>query len=240
MNPLDELEAARGGTFRYRVGGVVYTAPDPVRLSLPVLFQMLQVPVPVPDDLAMPLWQREALTQRWRAHYDLPEVGQAQRLMYVVNRYRDDLDYDLRTHAGVDLGEWWRARRWRTLLATIDRLPQFSYYAEAVSLDPEHARMIAESLAARRDQNPDEESETGPPLRTWTPEVRLLTDIFDAVRSLQHTTVAINAPRGKAGDGPKPSPRPKSLLAGETKRAEFARRRAAHQSLADRVLGRKG
>jgi hypothetical protein len=69
--------------------------------------------------------------------------------------------------------------------------------------------------------------------------VRILTDIFDAIRSLQHTTVAVQVPKGKAGDPPPPSPRPKSLLAGETKRAEFARRKAAHDALAARVLPHK-
>lgn len=235
MQPLDQLEASRGGQFRYRHDGIVHTAPNPADLLIGEVLLILQSCLPAPN---MPLYKRLALTERWRAHYDLPEATSAQRLVYVINRYRDDLEYDLRVHARVELAELWHARRWRTLLATIDRLPQHSLYSEAVSQDPEHAKMLAKAMAERSGE--EGSSDNSPPLRTWTPEVRLLTDIFDAIRNLQHTVVAVQVPKGKAGNPPEASPRPKSILAEETRRAEYDRRLGVHKSLVKRLLPHKG
>jgi hypothetical protein len=233
---LDALDAARGGPFSYRSGGHVYTTVDPADLSFDAVLMILSIGtlLAVPN---MPLWKRYALTQRWAAHYDIPTIDQANRLAYVVNRYRADLEYDLRVHANVDLGEAWRSRRWRTLLATIDRLPSHSYYSEAVSQDPEHARMLAEAMAAAPES--DEPASAAPPLRTWTPEVRLLTDILDAVRRVEWATIAVGSPSGKAPKPPQPAPRPKSLLSSATKRAEHDKRLAAHKTLVQRLLPHK-
>jgi hypothetical protein len=235
LQPLDQLEAARGGPFHYCHNGIVHTAPDPREMLVGHVLMVLQSCLP--DTPPMPLYKLSALSERWAAHYDLPDGAQAQRLAYVVNRYRDDLEYDLRVHAHMDLGEQWRARRWRTLLATIDRLPQHTLYSEAVSQDPEHAKLLAKALAERDGE--DGPSDKNPPLRTWTPEVRLLTDIFDAIRQLQHTIVAVQVPKGKAGNPPEPSPRPKTILAEETRKAEYQRRLGVHKSLVARLLPHK-
>lgn len=234
---LDALDAARGGPFSYRSGGQIYDAPDPADLSFEAVLTILAIGtlLAVPN---MALWKRYALMERWVAHYDLPTLDQANRLAYVVNRYRDDLEYDLRVHAQVDLGQAWRSRRWRTLLATIDRLPSHSYYTEAVSQDPEHARMLAEAMAALPEDDAPA-SASAPPLRTWTPEVRVLTDILDAVKRVEWATIAVGSPSGKAPKPPEPAERPKSLIASATKMAEYNRRKATHDALTKRLLPHK-
>lgn len=230
---LDDLDAARGGPFTYRYGGQVHETPDPAALSFEAVLVILQTGL-LPDVPDMPLYKRSALTRRWRAHYDLPEYVNANRLAFLLDRYRDDLDYDLRAYANVELGPAWRSRRWRTLLSVIDRLPPHSYFAEAVSKDPEHAKMLAEAAAA----GTPSDSPKGPPLRTWTPEVALLTRIFDAVRHLEWTTAAVHAGK-KAGDPPKASPTPYTLVDREAKRAEYHRKMEAHKALTKRLLPHK-
>jgi hypothetical protein len=232
---LEHLDRARGGPFRYRVDGEVFTAPDPADLPYETILGCLHLHT-LPGLAPMSLWQRHTLISRWKAHYDLPDAQQAQRLAFVVNRYRDDLEYDLRVHARLDLGETWRARRWRSLLAAIDRLPGHSYYSEALTKDPEHAKMLAEQMAAS--SSGDAPSDRSPLMRTWTPEVAILTDVLDAVRRLEWATFAVLA-GPKAGKPPKPSPRPNSELSKAAKQAEFERRDAAHQKLADRILMRR-
>jgi hypothetical protein len=234
---LDDLDVARGGPFRYRWQGEIIEGPDPAIMSFELVMTCLALEF-FPGIPNMPLFKREALARRWAAHYDLGTISGAQRLAYLVQRYRDDLAYDLLVHAGVDLGEAWRSRRWRTLLATIDRLPSHTYFAEAVSKDEEHAKMLAEHLAAAGEADQGS-GPTAPPLRTWTPELRMLTNIFDAIRRVEWTTIAAQTGPKKAGPPPEASPTPHSLLDRESKRAERRRRLAAHQSLVARVLPHK-
>lgn len=236
MSNLDLTEAAHGGPFRFRVGGETYLLPDPADLPYQAVLAMLQLEhVPHPPKMAE--WQRARLFGAWAAHYDLPEFGSAQRLAYLIDHYRSALVYDLQAFSGVDLGALWRERRWRTLLDLIDHLPGHSWYSSAVSSDPEHAAMIAESLAARQDEG--ERVDTGPALHTWTPEVAIMTQVLDAVRSVQHAIVAVNSEKGKVPEPPKPAPRPHTPLEAAIKRADFERRKTRHDALAKRLLPHK-
>jgi hypothetical protein len=233
---LDALDAARGGPFWYRWQGEVILAPDPATMSFELVMSCIAWDT-FPGIPNMPLFKHIALARRWMAHYDLPPLSAAQRLAYVVQRYTDDVAYDLRVHAHVDLGEAWRSRRWRTLLATIDRLPSNTYFAEAVSKDEEHARMIAEHMAAAGETQ-GSSGPAAPPLRIWSPELRMLTQIFDAVRRVEWATIAAQAGK-KAGPPPEASPTPTSLVARESKRAELHRRLEAHKALTARLLPHK-
>lgn len=233
---LDDLDAGRGGPFRYRWQGQLLEGPDPAAMSYELVLTCLVLEF-FPGIPNMPLFKRDALFGAWAAHYDLGAANGAQRLAYVVQRYRDDLTYDLLTHAQVDLGDAWRSRRWRTLLSIIDRLPSHTYFAEAVSKDEEHARLLAEHMAAAG-ENESGSGPVAPPLRTWTPETRLLTQIFDAVRRVEWATIAAQAGK-KAGPPPDPSPTPTSLIARESKRAELRRKMEKHKALTARMLPHK-
>jgi hypothetical protein len=231
---LDIAEAAKGGPFVYALDGESRTLPDPAALPFQQVLVALQVET-FPDLPRMPAWLAESLFERWSAHYDLPTFQEAQRLTYLVDRYRSALTYDLRQHLGVDLGELWRARRWRTLLDYIDHLPGHTWYAASVASDPEHAKMLAESIANRPAGDGDE-ADPGPPLQTWTPEVAATYMVTDAIRSLEHTVVMAN---GGKGEPPAPLSRPNTILDRAIRAAKFAVRQAKHEALAARLLPHK-
>jgi hypothetical protein len=119
------------------------------------------------------------------------------------------------------LGTEWRARRWRKLLNLIDGLPRDSAYVEALTSDEQWAAAVLD--------NPPPD---GPPTRRmadWTPELEMLTNLYDRVGELIQVTVAT------AGGKPRkvqPAPRPTTAL----ERARRHRREAKHRSLVSRVL----
>lgn len=234
MGDIDRIEAARGGPLRFLLDGERYRIADPKGVDYQRILAVLHDPRHL-TDLRMPEWKRTALAQAWAAHYDLPEFNHAKRLCYLVDRYADPLISDLRRHAGVDMLELWRDRRWRTLLAIIDRLPPQSAYAVAVGEDPEHSEMLANALAERA-ENEDGESK-GPSVATWTPEVDVLTALRDDVRVLTYTVRASNG--DKKAQPPKPLPRPVTPLERAQKKADFGRRKAKHDSLVARMLPHK-
>jgi hypothetical protein len=235
MGDIDRIEAARGGPLRFLLDGERYRIADPKGVGYQLILAVLHDPRYL-TDLRMPEWKRTALAQAWAAHYDLPEFNHAKRLCYLVDRYADPLISDLRRHAGIDMLELWRDRRWRTLLAIIDRLPPQSAYAVSVSEDPEHSEMLANALAERA-ENEDGETK-GPSAATWTPEVDVLTALRDDVRILTYTVRASNG--DKKAQPPKPLPRPFTPLERAQKKAEFSRRKSKHDSLVARMLPHKG
>lgn len=236
MKNVDLLEHG-GGHFCIRHGGQIIHLPDPTTRNYQWVLGALQLEfVPgTPGDI--PDWKRALVFDRWRAAWDLPDFANAHRLTYLVDHYRAAISHDLTIHAGLDLGELWRARRWTKLLDIIDRLPAHSWYAAAVATDEDHAKMLAESLASRRDSG-EEPEKKGPPLVTWTPEVAALHGVWDAVRRVEHAVFAAEHGK-KAGDPPKPLPRPVTALEKAMAAAERQRRQAAHEALVARVLPRK-
>jgi len=237
MKNIDFLEHG-GGHFAVRHHGEIKHLPDPRAMHYQRVLAALYVghAPGTPGDLKE--WQRGLVFERWCAAWDLPAFRDAQRLAYLVDHYRAPIAHDLQVYAHSDLGELWRARRWTLLLDILDRLPAHSWYAASVSMDPDHAKMMAESIAAREADGEDT-SPRGPSLTTWTPEVAALTNVLDAVRGVQHAIVAVNSEKGKTPEPPKPSPRPVTPLERALKLAEFERKKAKHQSLVARVLPHK-
>ena len=238
MKSIDSLEHG-GGHFHIRHHGELIAMPDPRAKHFQwVLLALYLGHVPgTPGDLNE--WQRNLVFERWCAAWDLPEFTSARRLAYLVDNYRSAIAYDLQVHAHADLGDLWRARRWTLLLDLLDHLPAHSWYAATVSMDEEHAKMMADSIAAQKAASGSEGESKGPSLTTWTPEVAMLTNILDAVRGVQHAVIAVQSPKGKAPESPKPAPRPVTPLERALKLVEFNRRKAAHESLVARVLPHK-
>lgn len=241
MNSIDMLE--HGGAwgarpFSIRHQGMLIPLVDPRTQHYQWVLMALGLGhVPgTPEDI--PEWQRALVFERWAAAWDLPDYGNAKRLAYLVDKYRSEIAYDLQVTASVELGDLWRGRRWGFLLDLIDHLPAHSWYSASVSMDEEHAKMMAEAMAARRASG-DEPQTHGPSLTSWTPEVAAITSVLDAVNGVQHAIVAVNSPKGKAPEAPKPAPRPVTPLERALKRVEFDRRKQAHESLVARVLPHK-
>lgn len=243
MSEIDFLEHG-GGHMMVRFDGELVALPDPRTKHYQWVLMALQVGhVPgTPDHI--PDWKRRLVFERWCAAWDLPDFNQARRLAYLVDKYRSAAAYDLRCSAGVDLGDLWRARRWTHLLDLLDHLPAHSWFSATVSMDEEHANMMAEALMAQREaaEAAGDDSNTleakNPSLTAWTPEVAALTNVLDAVRGVQHAVVAVQA-GDKAPAPPKPAPRPVTPLERAMKRVEFERRKAKHQALVARVLPHK-
>lgn len=232
MGDIDRIEAARGGTFEYRFDGQIIAISGPVGQNYQYVLASLKDPRHL-SQARMPEWKRAVLRDAWAAHYDLPDFLNAQRLCYLIDRYSSSLTYDLHAFAGVDLIELWRARRWKTLLDLIDRLPPHSSYAALVANDEEHAQMLAEALAKRAES--DEPS--GPSLQSWTPEVEALTMLRNDVRALTYYTRL--AAGDKSAKPPAPLPVPKTALQQASAKAEYDRRKSAHESLVARMLPHK-
>lgn len=235
MGNLEVIEAASGGPFVVLLDGRLYELPDPADMAFMDVLRCLQnqhLPAMPP----MREWQRAKTFSEWAAHYDLPDFVSAQRLAYLLDRYRSAIVYDLQSFAGADIGALWRSRRWRTALDLIDHLPGHSWYSEAVSGDEEHAAMIAESLAAREAEG--EQVRKGPPITSWTPEVAAITELTDAVRHLTYVTAAVQG--DKTSKPPEPLPRPQTPLEAAMKRASWSARKAKHDSIVARMLPHKG
>ena len=233
MNDIDFLEHG-GGHFHIRHHGELLALPDPRAKHYQWVLMALYVShVPgTPGD--MPEWKRRAVFARWRAAWELPGFDDARRLAYLVDNYRAALNHDFATRTHHDLGALWRARRWALLIDVIDRFPAHSWYASSVAMDEDHARMMAESLAARK-QTGEAAENTGPSLTTWTPEVAALTNVLDAVRDVRYAVVAAQHGK-KAGEPPTPAPRPVTPLERAMKRASFDSKKAKHEALVARVL----
>jgi hypothetical protein len=118
----------------------------------------------------------------------------------------------------------WRRGQWRKLLNLIDHLPRNSHYSQAVSLDPEHARLIAEAQESGKVK-----SSPAPPMATWSPETERLTAIIDLLKHLIYLTSAVNGGKGKSPD---PELRPESAMT----KIKAEQRQKRHEALAARVL----
>lgn len=179
------------------------------------------------------IYSIEKIHGLWRAAYDLPEINAAIRLAYVVDHYQGALEYDLQNHLGVDLRELWTERRWGQLLNYIDRLPSHTWYAQAVSEDPEHVALLVKQMA-EADLDGGKKERPSPPLNTWSPEVAKLTDIHDALKELAHLTASAHA-QTKVPE-PEFAPRPQSDLKRQVDKMKFEHRKAKHEKLVARML----
>lgn len=241
MENLDILEAAKGGPFV--VGWTVDGQPrsttlkDPADIGFMQVLHALQIEH-APGTPPCKDFKRAALFAAWAAHYDLPPIQDAQRLCYLLDHYRSALVYDL-SILGIDIGQLWRSRRWRTALDIIDHLPSHTWYSASVANDEEHAKMIAESIA-RRQAAGESIDEQGPSMVTWSPEVAAITAVQNEIKSLTYLMQVVNHDSKSAKpEPPKPAPSPKTPLEAAIKRAKYEDRKARHESLALRMLPHK-
>lgn len=233
MSNLDTLEYGGGRGFAIRYQGQVHEIDSPRDMGYQDVLICLQNQV-LPNFPEGPsITALEAAFDRWRISWDLPDFDDAYRLVYMADNHYQAMAYDLHTR-GIDLGTWWRQRRWQDILNIIDHLPSHSWFSTALSLDEEYARVAAEAMAGQKqDAEP-----SGPHMTTWTPEVAAIVNLTDAVRSLEHTVVAVQAGKA-AGKPPEPLQRPKTAMEMAVKRASFAARKAKHDALVARVLPKK-
>lgn len=138
----------------------------------------------------------------------------------LVDRYGEAVEADL-ADRGWHLGRLLDECEFRFVLNVVDHLPRHSAYVQALSDDDEWAERVID--------NP--QPERGPSVRMadWSPELEMLTNLFDAVRELTRVTAM------SAGAKPKkvnPAPRPRTAL----DRVRARRRKAQHNRLVTILL----
>lgn len=227
---LQALDARADSPLHFQHRGERFVLPHPKTMTTLDILRALQAGVLREMPLTATPTQTDALFAEWVARHNLPDANAANRLLFLVDRYHDDIDYDLASH-GIDIDQLFLDRQWRRLIAYIDRIPSNSCYSEAVANDEEHADMIARAMAER-----GEDGEAGsyhPPLRTWGQAESLLAQIHDAIKNQTQTIIASN------GGNPvpvEPLPRPTSVLAEAQKNAVEARKKARHDKLVARMI----
>lgn len=93
----------------------------------------------------------------------------------------------------------WRARRWRKLLNVIEQLPRTSAYAQAMATDDK----LAHEMASLPDAGGKAKWRRS--YRDYSPEVEMLSALFDRVGELIRVTAGTRGARSKS---PQPAPRP--------------------------------
>lgn len=125
--------------------------------------------------------------------------------MQLVNRYGDELEYDLHARLGLDLDDWFAGRYpWAKLLRLAGQLPRTSHYATALHDDDD---AVAEYVAVHGLPEDDDAPAPLPPMTEWTPERAQLVALTEAVMSMQRVLVLAHG--GKAGEV-RPLPRPRT------------------------------
>jgi hypothetical protein len=117
----------------------------------------------------------------------------------------------------------WRSRQWALLLNILDHLPRTSAYAQAMATDEELADALAEL------PQPDRKPSWSRSHRDFTPEVEMLSALFDRLGELVRVTAAM---RGARPGAPSLAPRPPYAL----ERARKARLHAQHDQLVSRLI----
>jgi hypothetical protein len=203
---VDLLDAEVGGPMGVRHLGEVITLPAATDLHWS---QVLAAASNVwkfmstcwPPARRLPYVDLCLVQEAWRKHNGLPDADQCGRLAYMVDRYRKGIEYDLRNHLQVSLGELWRARRWRELLVYIDMLPTNSHMHRLLTTDEEYMERVMESK-----QDKDEERSGRPSMADWSMTNSLLAQLVDAVN--RNTQITVSATGSKQNLGLSPVPRP--------------------------------
>lgn len=234
---LDTLDGERGGPFRILVHGVEVDLPPATDLGWQQVAVALHGPARFlaavwPIYPRLEHWKVGLIQQAWIRHNGLPDYEQARRLIYMLDRWGDGIEYDLQHHLQVSMRELWQARRWRELLNYIDRLPTNSHKNRLLSLDEEYMTMIIKE----KDKAKETPGAGHPSMAEWSQEAALLAKLIDAVRA----NTASRAVIASGGKGPKPSVEPELRPYSVASSVEYKIRKREHQSMVDLLLpGRK-
>ncbi|AZS11713.1 tail assembly chaperone [Arthrobacter phage Maja] len=127
-------------------------------------------------------------------------------LVATVDRYGDEIEYDLH-QMGLDLIDFFRGRHsWRKLSNLVRQLPSSSRTIEAMADDDEMADMMMDAPKA---------ADTGPRLSEYTPEVARLDVLVDRLSELISATIQVHG--GKA-PRIRPAKRPETAFSRAEKR----------------------
>lgn len=176
--------------MRVALDGVIVTLPAATDLPWRVVAAAVRDKIDfyyhvwAPTGVPLPGVNRtEQVRQAWAHHNGLPEGQSLYRLLYMMERYADGIEYDLRNHLGVDMGDLFRGRRWRALLNYIDLLPSGTHKNRMVTQDEEHMEAI---LSSKQGQA----GEYKPSMSDWGQLENMMATLIDAVNRNTETVHA--------------------------------------------------
>lgn len=126
-------------------------------------------------------------------------LGDMRPVFDLIERYADEIEYDLHAHLSLDLVDFFAGRyTWDKLARLIAQLPWWSRYQLAHADDDDVATAQLERAGGQQPARP-----ARPPLSRWDPFEELRADMVDGFNNLAATT---------AGDKKKPKrvPRPET------------------------------
>ncbi|MER5608335.1 hypothetical protein AB0F93_00065 [Micromonospora tulbaghiae] len=175
----------------------------------------------------LPSWAMVALVRAWRRHHGLCATDAEHRqLVGMLSKaaYRNAVERDLRETHRLDLGQEWRARRWRRLLNLIDGLGRTSHLHEVMTQDDELAEAVLKAESKGDEVKPTRR------MREFGPDVEVLSTIADRLGEL---IVVTGMTKGVKPRRAEPMPRPETAY--HRARERWVRRK--HNYTVARVFG---
>lgn len=171
--------------------------------------------------------QTERVRRAWVEHNGLVDGQELHRLLYMMERYTDGIEYDLRHHLSVSMGDLFRDRQWRVLMNYIDMLPSNTHKNRLLTEDEEHMEAILSSKQAQS-------GEYKPSMSDWGQLENMMATLIDAVNR-NTETVHATAPGKKKPLRIPNYPRP--ATAAEKVKAKIQKRQ--HEELVGLLLPAK-
>jgi len=234
---IQALEQVQDGPLVIKLSGQRITLPLPAELSVHEIMDAYRTFGATLFDPRTPGMTNAVAAQAfdlWKARHDLfAEEVDLSAFLWLIDKYGDAAELDLRIVARVSLVDEWKARNWRHLAALLNALPLASHTKAAMHTDPKYAEMVAAQVEKRKGEagkQPDEPG--GPSLVEWTLAAELATKTLDEIRALRTTLIAVNSTKGKQPAAPKPEPRPRTAHH-EVKETS---RMVKHRALSARIL----
>lgn len=166
----------------------------------------------------------------WVAHNGLPDPASIKRLVYMLDKYGDGVQVDLRKHFGLSMDDLWRERQWVELLRLIDHMPQDSHLNRLLTNDEEYMTAIL-----KKKKGPSI-GPSRPSMADWSLTNSMLAQLIDAVNKNTATIEGVNAPKGKPAPKVEPYPRPATV----TEKVERDLQKAAHEEMVGLLLPGRG
>jgi hypothetical protein len=162
-----------------------------------------------------------------RLQFGVRDIAQLlTRRIDLIDEFGPDIEYDLLGEFGIDIHDYFAARRpWAQLERLISRLPRYSHYKAALESD--------ERLAEIALQIEMPNAKPYVPLVGYDETVVRLDNVYDAINNMHETLVAIYSKKGSGRRQPNRAPRP------ETAQERVKRQKSLQKldSLEERMIG---
>lgn len=208
MLDLDQLDGEVGGPMRVLERDAIVVVPAATEFSWQVVRDAVTrthvfATKVWPIDAELTAWRVPFAQQGWVRHNGLVAGNQAARLVQMMEKYGDGIEYDLRHHLDVSAGQLWRARRWRELLGYIDQLPTDTHKNRLMTSDEEHMEALVRASKGKAS------GPGNPSMSDWGQLESMIAVLIDAVNRNTEVTHAVSTGKKakplKLGNYPRPA-----------------------------------